>query len=242
LPGRREAVPALEADILALLLVDAVRSAPGHLRHETAQDALDTLATAAGLKPMTIAGVGYDAPDFLARLDDAARGAGLATRIGPLWASAAEPEVVWYREALQVAANAAPVFFVARERAPINETIGRRLDAAEQAAALGYPLCCAREHHRQQRLLHLISLRMIARQAGNDEAQMRRLAEAQVVLTPRSATEARRLAVATSTTFAPFTSIAMCSTCAADPASPARQISARFGELAADTGFHSLLQ
>lgn len=82
---------------------------------------------------------------------------------------------------------------------------------------------------------------MIARQAEHDETRMRRLLAAQVSLSPRSATEARRLACATRATFAPWTSIAMCRACIAAPDSPARQLSVRYHRLAVDTGFASFL-
>ncbi len=81
---------------------------------------------------------------------------------------------------------------------------------------------------------------MIARQAEGDKARLRRLVEAQVVLTPRTPTEMRRLACATRAEFAPFTSIAMCRACAGDAGSPARLASAKFHRLAAETNLASL--
>lgn len=221
-------------------LAAAVAVAPVPLRDAAVQDGLDVLAVAAGLKPMAVIGCGYDAPDLLIAVNDAAVLGGLIAQRGRPWTSAAAVGVAWFAEARQRSAN--PVLYVTKREATGQATrlAGQYVDLATEAELLGYPACCVRQFNRQQKLLHLITIRMIARQAEHDETRMRRLVAAQVVPAPRSATEARRLACATRAEFAPHTSIAMCRICAADPGSPAHRISARFRALAVETGFAAL--
>ena len=199
---------------------------------------------AAGIKPLAVVGCGYTAPAFIEQVASGAVGNDLVAQMGHPWASTLEPDIAWFRAARRAMLDTMPVLYVAahvRDKG-FAALAGQRVDVATEAAALGYPQCCVREFNRQQRLLHLITLRMIARQAGHDEARMRRLVEAQVMLAPRSPAETRALALATRATFAPFMSVAMCRACVSDGDSPARRLSTRFRDLAIESGFDRFLQ
>jgi hypothetical protein len=109
------------------------------------------------------------------------------------------------------------------------------MTAAHEAALLSYPYCCVTAFHRRRRLYHLLNAHAIARQAEGERDSMIRLVRADIVLAPRGPREARWLRLATWTSFAPLTSIAMCRHCDATEASAARRVAQRYCALAAQS-------
>ncbi len=215
----------------------AIEVAPPEARAAAAQDALDVLAVAAGIKPFAAVGWGFDSTAFRVAIAAAAARAGLAAFDGPPWiGESGNSGQSWYDEALCEDLAATQLLFVGppRSEAALRRLAGSRLGVSEEAGVLGYPLCCVKEFHRRQRLFHLITRRMIGRQAQGDETLKRRLARARAMLTPKTETELKLLLRATRMIFAPFTSIAMCRACEADSGSAARILSARFEALSGD--------
>ncbi|MSO89943.1 MAG: hypothetical protein EXQ89_08285 [Rhodospirillaceae bacterium] len=215
----------------------AIEVAPPEARAAAAQDALDVLAVAAGIKPFAAVGWGIESAAFRVAIAAAARRAGLAAFDGPPWIG--ESGISgrrWYDQALREDAAATRILLVGSpgSEAALRRLAGSRLGAGEEAGVLGYPQCCVKEFHRRQRLFHLITRRMIGRQAQGDETLLGRLTRARVMLAPKTETELKLLLRATRMVFAPFTSIAMCRACEADSGSAARLISARFESLPGD--------
>lgn len=213
----------------------APAAAPPDLRSMAAEEALEALAVAAGLKPLAILGCGYVAPAFCAAVCAAAAAAGLAVVAGAPWivneGGAALPG--WYAAAIAEGAATTPIWFIRRTGHDADiPPPGARINACEEARQLGYPLCCVRGFHRRRRSFHRLMAHLIRRQAAGDPAAMGRLARAQVMPTPRSDREVRWLALATHFSIAPFTSIALCRRCETDPMAPARRIGARYRALA----------
>lgn len=221
-------------------LWQAAERVPDDLRAEAAQDALDVMAVAAGWKPVAIVGCGYHAPAFVADVRRAADASGLETVEGPLWRETGEASGLprWYGDSLAKIIGDVRVLFVARQT--LTGMPGRALTATEEAALLGYPDCCVSEYHRRRRLYHLVMVRAIRRQTEGDQERARRLAESQVILTPRSERERRQLARATRSIFLSFASFAICGTCEAEADSPARQLSERYRRLIADAELERL--
>ncbi len=183
------------------------------------QDELDVAALRAGRKQVAIV-----APDF-ADTD------GLQVIDGAPWRVADDERGLpsWYVVATQAVA---PMRYLSRSAIP---TPGSTVTMAYEAALLGYPYCCVLAFHRRRRLYHLLNARAILRQAAGDEESMIRLASADVVIAPRGLREQRWLQLATWTSFAPMTSIAMCPMCDATEASSARRVAQRYCTLAAQS-------
>jgi hypothetical protein len=221
-------------------LYGAAAAVSADLRAEAAQDALDVLAVAAGWKPVAIVGCGFEAPDFLADVRKAARAAGLETSEGSLWRETGEARGLpsWYTDSLAAIFAEVGVLFVSKRS--LDDVPGRLLTAAQEAELLGYPACCVVEYHRRRRLYHLLAIRAIRRQAAGDVTQMRRLADSQVMLTPRSPRERRQLARALRAVFLPYASVAICEICQAEEGSPARKLSERYRRLIAEAGLERL--
>jgi hypothetical protein len=220
-----------------------VGAMPPAQRAEGAQDALDVLAVAAGLKPLALLGVGDADGSVVSTLSDAARKAGLNVidaapwRVMEGWRGLPS----WYRNLAELQEGASPVWVVSRPDAAPVPAGGSEISVGEEAAALGYPECCVRDFHRKRRLFHLFSLRAISRQTAGDTEAMRRLAGAQIMLAPRSAAERRALALATRMDFAPATSVAMCRVCENAADSAAMRLSACHRALAVDAGAETFL-
>ncbi len=229
--------------VLTASLKRTVDGLPASLRAEGAQEALDVLAVAAGIKPLALLGVGDADGSVASALLDAARKAGLNVTDTSPWRVAEGWRGLpsWYRDLAELQEGASPVCVVSR---PVGASVpagGSEISVGEEAAALGYPKCCVRDFHRKRRLFHIYSLRAVSRQAGGDAEAMRRLARAQTMLAPRSAVERRALALATRTVFAPATSLAMCRVCENATDSAAMRLSARYRALAVDAGAESFL-
>jgi hypothetical protein len=221
-------------------LYAAVGAVAGDLRSDAAQDALDVLAVAAGWKPVAIVGCGYDASGFVEAVRAAARPVGLEVAEGRLWREIGEARGLppWYADSLAAMITGVRVLFVGSQS--LQDIPGRHLTPLEEAALLGYPTCCVVEYHRRRRLYHLLAIRAIRRQAGWDVERMRQLANSQVMLTPRSQRERRQFARAMRSVFLPYASVAICEICEAEPNSPARKLSERYGGLIAEAGLERL--
>ncbi len=227
----------VSTSLLARGCTAAIEVAPPEARAASAQDALDVVAVAAGIKPFAVAGWGFDSTAFRVAIAAAAARAGLAAFDGLPWiGESGNSGRRWYDEALREDLAATQILFVGPPgtEAALRRLAGSRLGLREEARVLGYPLCCVMEFHRRQRLFHLITRRMIGRQAQGDETLKRRLARARAMLTPKTETELKLLLRAARMIFAPFTSIVMCPACEAESGSAARILSARFESLSGD--------
>ena len=229
--------------VLTTAMKRAVDGLPASLQAEGAQEALDVLAVAAGLKPLALLGVGDPDGSVANALSGAATQAGLTVTSMAPWRVDAGLRGLpsWYRDNVSVRDDAAVIAAVSQPGGAPLPAGGSEISVGEGAAALGYPKCCVREFHRKRRLFHIFSLRAISRQAGGDSEAMRRLARAQVMLAPRSAAERRALALATRTVFAPATSLAMCWVCENAADSAAMRLSAGYRALAVDLGAECFL-
>ena len=67
---------------LADRLAAALRTLPAELTRDAAQDALDVLAVAAGIKPLAVVGCGYTAPAFIEQVASGAVGNDLVAQMG----------------------------------------------------------------------------------------------------------------------------------------------------------------
>jgi hypothetical protein len=239
----------------------AIKMGPMELRHAAArlawqaervappldgaawQDGLDLLAVAAGLKPVCLLGRGDIDPEWLDAARAIAADLGLAARDGVGWLPAAPDDALprWYREATATRLRGAPVVYLYRDpRAGAGIAAlgtGDRVAAAEEAALLGYPLCCVAEHHTKTLALEQLTIALLARLAGEDIDRLRRLVVAGVTPTPREADEWRRFETVAAIDPEPFTSINRCAGCAADPDGPAGRIGRGYRALAAELGY-----
>lgn len=204
---------------------------------EATQERLDFLALLAGIKPVYLLGRGYDAGPWREAVLAAARDLGLHVVFGPFWTAQGTegdwPD--WYADHVRAETAGRRGWYIARARAVADELAALaatgRPTIEEEARLLGYPLCCVRAHYDRARAFHDLWLSMLAREGGNDPERMRAiLAEGRWI---EPATEAERAALdrALALEAAPFTPVDMCADCAADPASPARRLSARYADL-----------
>ena len=226
----------------AAALVPALSCVPHETRDVAWQDGLDLLATIAGMKPVCLIGRGFADPAWHAALRRVADDTGLPALEAAPWFPAAEPGFLpdWYAAA-SARRNAAPVIYICRddttrERAAALSAEGR-IAAADEAALLGYPLCCVAQHHERALGFERLAAAMLERLAGGDRARMERLAEAGVEPLPATDAEwqqyARLMAIHPSS----GTSVNPCDACAADPASAAARLAQRYHRLAVAAGY-----
>ncbi|HUZ73998.1 MAG TPA: hypothetical protein VMU87_13525 [Stellaceae bacterium] len=228
----------------AAALAAAVARLPVSLRATAAQDGLDLLAVLAGLKPLCLAGRGgaFDA-EFRAALVAAAAAASLPVLEAAPWEPQAAPGVLpdWYRAATAQRCAKMRVLYLCRDvgirDAAAALSAQGRVAAADEAALLGYPLCCVVQHHRQALGLEQLTIAMTARVAQGDPDRMARLIEAGVEPLPASAEEWRDYRRLTAIAPAPATSVNMCAACAGDDASPAAALARSHAALAAATAY-----
>jgi hypothetical protein len=197
------------------------------------QDGRDLLALLAGIKPVCLLGRGKAANAALLQV---AREALLPMVEGASLAPAgALPD--WYFAACSRRRQPA-VIYVCRDVATAQLAAALaaqgRVAAADEAALLGYPLCCVEQHHRQALALERLIAAVTERLAGGDRARMARLIATGVEPLPSTAAEWACYERLTAIAPAPFTSVNMCDACAADGDSPARRLSRRYRALAAE--------
>jgi hypothetical protein len=212
--------PVLAATAIRLDALVALIDEP---RDEAAwQDGLDLLAAAAGVKPAAMF-----ADEFARWRGVAARFELRAAELAP-WAPAAPEEFLprWYLEASAARRARRKLLLLARSddvlrRAALLSAKGRA-NAAEEAALLGYPRCCVETHHEMTLTLEREAAERVARDNPGDEARMIRLVAAGALpfIAPRPITPSRS------------TSVNLCASCVADPASPARHLERAYEELA----------
>lgn len=203
------------------------------------QDGRDLLAAIGGLKPLALVAHGAVAAADRALLRRAAEAAGLAMLEGapwqpqgglPAWFLAAAAQRDTRRPALYFCAGTA----VARRAALL--CAAPRVAPEDEAALLGYPLCCVAAHHRRALALENLFAAATLRIARGEEAHAARLV-ASGVEPALDAREWARAGALLAAPAAPGTSILMCRACAADPASPARRLAHDYAALTRGAGF-----
>ena len=231
----------LTADRDGLRRTAARLSAAGAGNEAAAQEGLDLLAVLAGLKPAAVLGYARADQGWRDALAEEAGRAGLAVRPCTAWISAGEFDGApgWYAEGVaELRAKAALIAVAPDETAFAALTDGPApvLDAAAEAALLGYPACCVAGHADWRRALHLATAPILLAAAGGDTGRARRMAAADWVPTPRDADEAARLAALLDRDVAPCTSILPCRACTADDRGPTPALSRAFRALALSCG------
>lgn len=207
-------------------------------RIEAAQEALDFLAMAVGLKPVLLLGRGLDATPWLRAVLQLAIDRGFHVVEGPCWEAeiALEGLPGWYAERTAAAISGMRAHYVCKARATARAVAAACRGGAptvdEEARLLGYPPCCVAAHYRRARAWHGAWLAMLTRVAGGDEAAMRRLFDDNVRLEPDTDDESGALEAATTFRRAPFTSVNMCADCETAPDSSAMALAARYRALA----------
>ncbi len=213
---------------------------------EEAQEALDFLAVAAGLKPVFVAGRGAGDSGWRDAVGNIAASEGLAVSRGPLWEATpwTPPEArngipEWYREgcARQLARRDALYICGSGPDADAVSTVNTaagRLTIDDEARLLGYPECCVAAHYERAICYHRATMSMLRRLGANDETRMRALFEGGANMAPATQEELDDLDAAFDIRPAPFGSWNMCAKCADDPGSPSARLSARYRKLAGD--------
>ena len=202
------------------------------------QDGLDLLAVAAELKPVGMLGRGFADAAWLGAAEARARALGLSALTGACWHPAPPDQAFpdWYSTATAERDARATALYVWRDDA---DGAGvRRLCAdgrvapEDEAALLGYPVCCVVQHHAQALALERLTVALVTRLAGDDIAHRQRLVAGGVMLTPQSELEWRQLEAASAVAPQPFTSVNRCAACASDPDRPAGRLGRRYRALA----------
>lgn len=205
-------------------------SPAGPLRPGTAPG-LDLLAVAAGLKPLCIVLEESDAAATFAARE------GLPHAVLARWSHREAPD--WYAAARGSARARHPTLHVARDHETLRAAVALSARGVatpeEEAALLGYPLCCVRAHHRRAAALDALVADMTERAAGGDPARMARMIEAGAAPLPLTAEERARFA-ALAAAPSRWTGIVACESCATDPARPAGLLEAAYRALAAQAG------
>jgi hypothetical protein len=220
----------------AAALTAALARVPDALRAAAWQDGLDLIAAQAGLKPLCVIGGGDET--WTEALRAIAARAGLFTFDAAPW----EPEDAaallprWYAAASERRRARTILFHACRDEtaraAAAMLSAKGRVAPAEEAALLGYPICCVAAHHRRTLALEQLVAELAERIAQGDPARMARMIETGAAPLPRTAQDWRRYEAATARNFAPFTAVAMCEACAADRDSPAQALSRLYQALA----------
>ncbi|MPY72200.1 MAG: hypothetical protein GEU92_19245 [Alphaproteobacteria bacterium] len=214
------------------------RLAPGYGATELAQEMLDFLAMADGMKPACLIGRGFDDPEWIAGAVAVASGMKLRVIEGPFWDAAGAYDGLpgWYAEFVQ--ADLAPfrAWYVTRTAAVAARIeaacASGRPTAAEEAALLGYPACCVAAHHGRNRAFHEATLSILARRAAGDEAEMARMLREGEPLIPETDAEKAAFLEGMRVTPCPCASVNMCEDCRTDSGSPAARLSARYAAFA----------
>jgi hypothetical protein len=207
------------------------------------QDGLDLLAVAAELKPVCLLGRGDVDAGWLTAARAVAAELGLAVQDGIGWLPAAPANALprWYRDATAGRLARAPVVFVyadPRLGARIATlAVDGRVAASDEAALLGYPVCCVAEHHTKTLALEQLTIALLGRIAGQDIAHLKRLVAAGVTPTPREPEEWRRFQAVTAVDPEPATSINRCAACADDPDGAAGRTGRAYRALADQLGY-----
>ena len=210
----------------------------GHDHTTAAQEALDFLAMMAGLKPVLMLGRGFDNTQWIKGALQIAVDLKLHIVEGPYWNAVPAPADLpeWYIEHTRAAFEGFRAHYICKARATADRVaeLCRTGTAtiADEARLLGYPTCCVEAHYARSRDYQIAWLSILEREAGGEEAEMRRLLADGAPLTPASDDERARLEAAMAVRTAPFTSVNMCQACEASRDGAARRMSRHYGELA----------
>ncbi len=218
--------------------LSAVGAGDGHDRATAAQEALDFLAMLTGIKPVLMLGRGFDDPQWIRGALQIAVDLKLHVVEGPYWDAEPAPAGLpdWYAEHTRAAFESFRAHYVCKARATADEVAELCRTGvptvADEARLLDYPPCCVAAHYARSRDYRIAWLAILEREAGGDEAEMRRLLADGAPLAPAMDDERARLEAAMTVHTAPFTSVNMCPACTASEDSPARRMSRRYAELA----------
>jgi hypothetical protein len=224
------------ADLFQRPLLRAMADALAETPDAARQDGLDFLAVVAGLKRVCLIGRGFADEKFSALLRRLAASAGLPEHIGAGW----DPQgdlPAWYLAASTARRARQEYFYICADEATRREVaalaIKDRVTAAAEAALLSFPLCCVEEHHRRSLAIE----NLYAAWAGADIERAQRVIAAGLEPRPPHQAAWSRLAALAAIVPAAYTSVNMCSACAASEDGPAAQMSRRYRALALATGF-----
>jgi hypothetical protein len=203
------------------------------------QESLDFLAMLAGIKPVYVAGRGFDEPAWI----EGVRALAAANRLYVVRAGAWLPEEPfaglpeWYLYRIGGVIRSLPITYVCKARATQAAVVAACETGAptvgEEARLLGFPVCCVAAQHQRFRIYHEYFLAILERRGGGDVAKMQELLATADDIDPETDVDRDALARATAVVPAPFTSLNLCDACAASPASPGMRLTERYGNLAA---------
>ena len=210
---------------------------PGDL----AQEILDFLAMAAGLKPVYLLGRGLESPRWVADAAELARKLGFQAIQGPFWDATPFGKFPdWYRDHIAAQLAPFPAVYVcssretAREIDAINDS-GGRLSMQAEARLLGYPECCVVAHYDRAVRYHQAIFEILMRLTGGDEAWMQALLSGDAPLVPETPAEITHMEAAYELHPASYGSWNQCSHCAGDDRSPSADLSRKYRALAETT-------
>jgi hypothetical protein len=208
---------------------------------DLAQEILDFLAMASGLKPALLLGRGLDSPEWLASTTALAAEFEFHVVEGPFWDATPFGKFPdWYRDhaLTQLAPFHASYVCTSHETAQeigtINEA-GGRLSMSTEARLLGYPVCCVVAHYDRAVRYHQAIFSILRRLSGGDDARMQALLRGGAALTPKTQAEIAHMAAAFDLQPAPFGSWNQCPHCARNAASPSADLSHKYKALAEAT-------
>jgi len=209
---------------------------------DLAQEILDFLAMAAGLKPVLLLGRGLDLPQWVAAASGLAAESGFQIVEGPYWDATPFGKFPgWYRDytvsqlAPFKAAYVCSSDETANEIASINGS-GGRLAMSVEARLLGYPVCCVVAHYDRAVHYHQGIFAILTRLAHGDEAQVKTLLRSGAALAPKTQGEIKNMEAAFDVHPAPFGSWNQCLHCARNDDSPSADLSRKYRVLAETTG------
>jgi hypothetical protein len=203
-----------------------------------AQEILDFLAMAAGLKPVFLLGRGLDAPQWITGVAELAAELGFHAVQGPFWdATPLDEFPAWYRDHTVVQLAPYRAVYVcaagdtAREIATVNAA-GGRLSMTTEARLLGYPDCCVVAHYDRAVRYHRAIVSILRRLAGDDQARMQALLRGDAGLAPETPREIDLMEAAFDLKPAIFGSWNQCPSCALHDDSPSADLSRKYISLA----------
>lgn len=205
---------------------------------DLAQETLDFLAMADGLKPVFLLGRGMEPPQWVAGAAALAGDLGFRVVEGPLWDATPFGKFPdWYRQ--HIVDQLAPLRAVyicssgetAQEIAAINDAQGR-LSMTMEARLLGYPECCVVAHYDRAMRYHQAILSILKRLAGGEDGRMPALLRGGAALAPVTRGEIAHMEAAFDLQPAPFGSWNQCPHCTGNDDSASAALSQKYRTLA----------
>jgi hypothetical protein len=215
------------------------------------QEVLDFLAMSAGAKPLCLIGQGFDDPEWRRGAIVQAKAMGLRVIEDLIWLPTSTRGKLpdWFLDYVDGAGDRHSVVYVTRSPMIEKKLValaerGWKISMDEEADLLGYPRCCVRHHYEASARRAEVMWAMLERAGNGDRATIERLIADDTPLD--NATEAEQQVMeetAANIRVAPYTSVVMCPSCAADAPSPAHRLSAEYYQLATtiDPAFADLL-